>query len=166
MNQGNKHLLCAGLLLAHIVLHDGVAADIAVLVPQALIDPLGRVALLGRRRAVRLQKAINDGCERIELGAGRWLGAPIARWHREGQHLPHGLAMKTKAPRRLALAQALNLAGVANASITLHCEHPSAFLGSFVTSPKKALPRYTLAPPRPDRPAASLGHFLTAAYTQ
>ena len=35
-----------------------------------------------------------------------------------------------------------------------------------MTSPKKALTRYTLAPPRPDRPAASLGHFLTAAYNR
>jgi peptidoglycan lytic transglycosylase len=34
-----------------------------------------------------------------------------------------------------------------------------------VTSPKKALSRYTLVPPRPDHPAASLGHFLTAAYS-
>src|SRR3954447_14111469 len=56
---------------ANSLFHRRLAADIAVLVPQALIDPLGRVALLGRRGAVRLQNAIDDGGERIELGAGR-----------------------------------------------------------------------------------------------
>src|SRR3954471_6910977 len=123
MDEGNEHLPRSGLLLAHIVLHSRVAADIAVLVTQALIDPLGRVALFGRRGAVRLQNAINDRCERIELGAGAWLGAPVTRRHREGQHLAHGLAMKTKAAGRLALAPALNLAGVANAS-TSSCTTP------------------------------------------
>jgi hypothetical protein len=49
MDEGNEHLLGAGLLLAHVVLHGGVATRKAVLVTQALIDPLGRVALLRRR---------------------------------------------------------------------------------------------------------------------
>src|SRR4051812_46892751 len=117
MDEGNEYLPSAGLLLAHIVLHDGVAAHIAVLVPQALIDPLGRVALLGWGRTVRLQNAIDCGRERIELGAGGWLGAPIARRHREGQHLAHGLRIDAEASCGLALAQALNMAGVANPRI-------------------------------------------------
>ena len=58
MDKGNEHLLGAGLLLAHIVLHGRVATRIAVLGPQALIDPLGRVTLLGRRGAVRLQNGV------------------------------------------------------------------------------------------------------------
>ena len=54
MDQGNEHLLGAGALIAYIVLHDCVAAREAVLGPQAVIDALGGVALLGRRCPVRL----------------------------------------------------------------------------------------------------------------
>ncbi|WP_375293384.1 DDE-type integrase/transposase/recombinase [Siccirubricoccus sp. G192] len=58
------------------------------------------------------------------------------------------------------------MAGVADTTVELHREHPFAFPSSSSTSPRKALSRYTLAPPRPDQPAASVGHFLTAALTQ
>jgi hypothetical protein len=37
------------MLFAQVVLHDRVAAGKAVLGPQALKDPLGRMPLLGRR---------------------------------------------------------------------------------------------------------------------
>src|ERR687883_28543 len=49
---------------------------------------------------------------------------PVARRHREGQHLAYGFAVNAKPPRRLALAQPLNMAGVANPSVELHREHP------------------------------------------
>jgi hypothetical protein len=48
MGERDKHLLGPGALLAHIVLHDRVAAREAVLVAQTLINPLGRVPLLRR----------------------------------------------------------------------------------------------------------------------
>src|SRR3954447_6289529 len=70
MHERDKHLLPASPVLAHIVLHGRVATRIAVLGPQALIDPLGRVTLLGRRRTVRLQKAIDNRRERIEAWGG------------------------------------------------------------------------------------------------
>jgi hypothetical protein len=49
MGERHEHLLGAGLPLAQVVLDDRVAAREAVLDPQALVDPLGRVPLLGRR---------------------------------------------------------------------------------------------------------------------
>ena len=49
MSKRHEDLLAAGMLLAQIVLHDRVAARKAVLDPQPLKDPLGRMPLLGRR---------------------------------------------------------------------------------------------------------------------
>ena len=45
--------------------------------------------------------------------------------HREGQHLAHGLCVDAEAPCGLALAQALNMAGVANPRVQLHRLHPT-----------------------------------------
>ena len=104
MGQRHEHLLGAGPLLAHIVLDDRVAAGKAVLGPQPVVDPLGGVPLLERRRPVCLQDGVDDCGEGIELGARRWLRPAIARGHREGQHLAHGVAVEAEAPRRLALA--------------------------------------------------------------
>src|SRR5829696_6008900 len=78
-----------------------------------------------RRGTVRLQHAIDDRRERIELRAGRWLGAPVTRRHREGQHLAHRFRVNAEAPCGLALAQALNLAGVANPRVQFHRLHPT-----------------------------------------
>jgi hypothetical protein len=48
---------------------------------------------------------IDDRGDGAELGAWRRRGTPVARRHREGQHLAYGIAVDPKAPRRLALAQ-------------------------------------------------------------
>ena len=49
MGERHEHLLGAGMLLAQVVLDDRVAARKAVLGPQALVDPLGCMPLLGWR---------------------------------------------------------------------------------------------------------------------
>jgi hypothetical protein len=49
MGERHEHLLGAGMPLAQVVLDDRVAARKAVLGPQALVDSLGRMPLLGRR---------------------------------------------------------------------------------------------------------------------
>src|SRR3954453_23594680 len=123
VGQRHKHLLRLGTMLAHIVLHARIAAGIAVLGAQALEDALGRVPVLRRRRAVGRQDLVDDRGDGAELGAARRRGTPVARWHREGQHLAYGVAVDPEAPRRLALAQTLDLAGVANPSVELHREH-------------------------------------------
>src|SRR3954464_15670502 len=123
VGQRHKHLLRLGTMLAHIVLHARIAAGIAVLGAQALEDALGRVPLLRRRRAVGRQDLVDDRGDGAELGAARRRGTPVARLHREGQHLAYGVAVDPEAPRRLALAQTLDMAGVANPSVELHREH-------------------------------------------
>src|SRR5919107_3940762 len=111
-------------MLVHIGFHGCVAAGIAVLGAQALENALGRMPLLRRRRAVGRQDLVDDRGEGAQLGAARRRGAPVARRHRKGQHLAYGIAVNPKAPRRLALAQTLDMAGVANPSVELHREHP------------------------------------------
>ena len=78
----------------------------------------------GGADAVCRQDLVDDRGDGAELGAARRLGTPVARRHREGQHLAYGIAVDPKAPRRLALAQTLDMAGVANPSVELHREHP------------------------------------------
>ena len=48
MRQRDEHLLPDNLRRAHVILHNRVAAAIAVLGPKPLKDPLGRVPLLER----------------------------------------------------------------------------------------------------------------------
>jgi len=52
MRQGNEHFLVPEPRLAHVILHDGVAAAKAVLGFQPVPDPLGGVPLLSRLRLV------------------------------------------------------------------------------------------------------------------
>src|SRR4029453_17567369 len=59
-----------------------------------------------------------------QLGTRRRLAAPVARWHRMPQHLGHRLRVDAEPPRRLALAQALDMAGVANPRVQVHWLHP------------------------------------------
>jgi hypothetical protein len=135
MNKRDEHLPHPLPPLADVVLHDRVAAGEAVLGPQPLVDPLGRVPLLGRRRAVLLQDPVDGRGERPEPPGYRRTPPPVARRHREGQHLAHRVAVDAEAPRRLPEAQPLDMAGVANPSVELHREHPFAFPSPSCTSP-------------------------------
>ena len=67
MRQRQEHLLVRLLPRADRVLDDRLAAGEAVLVPQPLEDPLGRVPLLLRRLPVVLQDLVDDRQERLEL---------------------------------------------------------------------------------------------------
>src|SRR4051794_28444196 len=68
--------------------------------------------------------------------------------------------MDAEAPCRFALAQPLDLAGVANPSVQLHREHPPPS-SSFRPSSRKASGRYSLAPPRPGHSAGRLRGTLS-----
>ena len=60
----------------------------------------------------------------IQLRPHRRLRAPVARRHRERQHLGHRPRVDPKPPRRLPLAQPLDLNRIPNLRIKLHLLHP------------------------------------------
>ena len=68
MDELHKHLAEPKPPLANIVLHDGVAARKAVLVPETVEDTLRRVPLLAVVGPIVLQDPIND--PRLECDGG------------------------------------------------------------------------------------------------
>ena len=65
--QRHEHLPPAAALLAHVILHDGVAAGEPVLVPQPLENPLGRVTLLAALADIVPQPLVDDLGEPVQL---------------------------------------------------------------------------------------------------
>jgi hypothetical protein len=104
MFQRHEHLALAQLPQPHVVLHDRVAARVAVLVAQPLEDPLGGVTLLPAFRLVVFQNLIDGPDPGAQLGPTYGLQPPVTRWHCVPQHLPHCLARQPELPGRLALA--------------------------------------------------------------
>ena len=87
MRQGHEHLPGPALLLPDVVGDDGDAAAEAVLVAQALEDPLRRVPLLLRKSPVRLEDLVDDRNERVKLRPCRRLRPAVSRGHRVLQDL-------------------------------------------------------------------------------
>ena len=56
----------------------------------------------------------------LETAMLEMLSASVARRYGKGQHLVHAAAVNARTLRRLALAQPLDVAGVANPSVELH----------------------------------------------
>ena len=107
MGQRDEHLLGLTAMLSYIVLDRGVSAVEPVLVPQALKDALGGVALLPETPEVVLQDPVDDAGKGLQLGTpGRSL-PPVARRDRIGQHLAHGVPVQPELsgdfPNALAL---------------------------------------------------------------
>jgi hypothetical protein len=127
--QRHEHLALALTARQNIVPHNRQPAGIAVLIAQALENPLHRVPLLRRAALILLQDPVNDAGERIQLGPLRRLAAPIPGRHRERQHLRHRPRVDAEPTRRLTTADPLNLNRVADPPIQLHELHPqpSAF---------------------------------------
>jgi len=65
--QRDKHLPLTALLLAHVILDDGVAAGEPVLVPQPIKNPLGRVTLLAVLADIVAQPLLDDLGEPVQL---------------------------------------------------------------------------------------------------
>ena len=105
---GALHLLLALPGRCHLGPDLGRAAGIPVLVTQALEDPLGRVALLGRGVTVRRQDLVDDTQElaQLRLRAGRALA--IAGGFGVGQDLLQGLRADPVVPSDRALRRALH----------------------------------------------------------
>jgi hypothetical protein len=78
MGQRHEHLAGAGAPLADVVLDDRIAAGEAVLGPQPIVDPLGRMPLLRRRRPIGRQDLVDGrgkgvGSMPKRRAASRWL---------------------------------------------------------------------------------------------
>ena len=110
MARRHEHLTLTTVLSPNAILDDGVAAREAVLIAETIEDPLRRMALLTVNRAVIRQNTVNNIRERIQLRARCWLAATVARGLRIAEYLLHRLSRYAKPTRRLALAQAINVA--------------------------------------------------------
>jgi hypothetical protein len=124
VRQRHEHLLRPLPPASHVVLHNGDAAGKAVLVPEPLEDPLGRVPLLLRPALVLGQDAIDDGDDRIQLRPHRRLRAPVTRRHRECHHLRNCSGIDPEPPGCRPLAQSLDPDRVPDLRVKLHVLHP------------------------------------------
>ena len=87
-----------------VILHHRVAAGEAMFVAQPLENPLGRVTLLYRRIAIRLQDRVDHRQQRPKLRLLGRLRARVPRRQREPAHLQHRLAVQSEDPGRFAAA--------------------------------------------------------------
>lgn len=69
LHEGHVRRPHLGPPLAHVSLHDAVAALVGRLPEQALVDPLGGVALLAPHAPVRLQNGVDERLVGVELGS-------------------------------------------------------------------------------------------------
>ena len=145
-------------VLAHIVLHDHVAAAKALLAAQPVAHPLDRVALLARPPTVLLKRLVEKLGEPNELRPLDHYLAPIPRRLRKAQHLPHALAGCSEMPRRPAVAHPLP-ARHSYLAIQLHGVNPPG-------PPRRRKGPYwqSLTPLRRGRPDATVGYSCTATY--
>jgi len=171
MRQWHEHLAAPALLLPHVIGDDRDAPREPVLIPQPLMDPLGRMALLLQPASVVLQDLVDDRNERIELWTGWRLRSPITRWHRVLQDLCNRLPVDPEHPRRFALAHSLDVTRTAHPVVKLHEIHLPA-LSLFASGPRCGLllrdgqiirpiplsilsPGFTRGPSWPDAPTAA-----------
>ena len=94
--QGNKHFLRQTLLAAHILMHNGQPARVAMFIAQPLKHPLRGMPLLGTHGAVTLDHRVNMLSESSQLDRYTRRLAPISRRNRVRQHLRDRVAVNTK----------------------------------------------------------------------
>ena len=120
MGQRHEHLPGLAAMLSDVVLDRSVSAVEPVLVPEALEDALGGVALLPGTREVILQDPVDDSGERLKLGPSRRSLSPVARRNGVGQHLAHGVPVQPELSGDLPNTLALHHHRPANPQIYVH----------------------------------------------
>ena len=111
MGQWHKHLFAQALPGPDIVRHDGDATAITMLVAQPFENAFAGMALLLRLAFVIFQDLVDDAGIGIKLRTLRRLAALISQRDRMFENLRDRLAVNTKPPRRLPLAQAITMTG-------------------------------------------------------
>jgi hypothetical protein len=94
-----------------------LTALIAVLVPQPVKYPLGRVPLLLRSPFIVGQDLVDDPKKWAQFGPPGRLASTVTRRNRMLQHLGHRPPVNTKSLRRLPTAQPLYQTGSAYSSV-------------------------------------------------
>jgi hypothetical protein len=117
MPQRHKHLAVPPPAHTHIVLNDGDAASVAVLIAQPFEDPLRRVPLLLRPSLVSCQDRIDDPGKRIQLRTRRRPASPVPGRHRKRQHLGHRPRVNPKTTCCFPPARPFNLNRKTNLSV-------------------------------------------------
>ena len=165
VRERHEDLARPGARQPHVILHDRIAAQEAVLDPQPFENPLRRMPLLWRRHLVRHQDRVNHRNERPELRLFRLFAPHIARRRRIAAHLGDCVPAQSENPRRLATALPLDENKPSNRRINLHRKHPRPPLrikvrkGSAQKWPGFTPPRATASCRR------SVAYYCSAAYT-
>ncbi len=157
--QRDKHLSPPALLLAHVILDDGVAAGEPVLVPQPIKNPLGRVTLLAVLADVVAQPLVDDLGEPVQLRTLERRRAPIPRRHRKAHHLLHALARNPKMTCRLTRTHPVPY-GETDLQIQFHGENAPA-----LPADRKGISGRVLLRRKRDYPAPTVADFSTAVLT-
>jgi len=126
MPQRHEHLALPLALAQHVILHDGQAAAIAVLVPQALEDPFRGVPLLDRLGLIVFQNPVDEPDERIQLRPCWRPATPVPARNREGQHLRYLPWIQPEPTPCLATAQTIDPHRMADLPVKFHAFHPPA----------------------------------------
>ncbi len=123
--QRHKHLPSADLRLAHVILHNRVAACIPVFFSQPLEDPLRAVPLPSWPALVFFQNGVDGTLPRTQLRPPHRLMPLIPGRRRKRQHLPHRLACQPELPRHFPLTPPLHMNCPPYPCIQFHCVHAS-----------------------------------------
>jgi len=124
MGQRHERLPCLRSADPHVILHNRVATREAMLVPEPLENPLGRVPLLHRRIAIRLQDRVDHRQQWPQLRLLGRLRARVPRRQREPAHLQHRLTAQSEDPGSLPATVPLDEHEMPNGGVDLHDEHP------------------------------------------
>ena len=160
MDQRHEHLPPPPFALAHVILHDGVAAREAMFCPKTLEHPFGRVALFTVPALILDKPSIDDLGKPIQLRPFDLGLAPVAGRHRKRQHLADAVARYPEMQCSSSRAHAVS---------TRQTDLPVKFHGENTpTLPvtRKGKSGRLLRRPQPDHPAAPVADFVTDGLTQ
>ncbi len=99
-----------------------------VLVTEAFVDPLGRVALLAMPAPIRLQPGVDDRLDRIDLGLGTRLAQAVARRDGVCDGFGHRVAGVTQLAGNIPLALSVHQMLTSNQFVIVHLQHLLASL--------------------------------------